>query len=393
MNHKITQIFPVSALRTSGATTAVLEKELAAFTPNLATNLGGTPSTPTEFKLVFGSGSTKFGTFKTSTIENKNILSVTKTSPDLTTTQQVTYLGYDESSAATPTFSCDEEYVVTLKISEYWSKGIYQPMIQESVRVKTACCDTCSGNCDALDAEVYMQEIVDLINANPLLSKYVVAAKVGSGANWGVKLTGKALDEFGNECVPDAVPYVFNLVRFTATVHPGPYNTMDFDIEDGCAPWAITYATNVKYPIGAKAAMAEMERHFFANNLPATHEARRYWNPIYNNDSDEFLYVPSFTAASGFVMYEITYLENSPEGFEKKTQNVHSVIVLVESGSTNAAAIDTFMNSLFSTELTVNAYTTTQRDALVGMPIGTVIYNTTDTVLNVWNGTAWDATV
>ena len=346
MNHKITQIFPVSALRTAGASTAVLEKELAAFTPDLATNLGGTPSAPSEFKLVFGSGSTKFGTFKSSTIKQSNILSVTKTNADLTATQQVTYLGYDEVSAPTPTFSCDEEYVVTLKIQEYWTKGIYQPMIQESVVIKTECCDTCAGGCDALNAETYINEIVSKINANPLLSKYVVASKVGSGANWGVKLVGKALDEFGNECVPDAVPYVFNLVRFTATVHPGPYNTMDFDIEDSCSPWTITYATNVKYPIGDKTAMAELERHFFGNNLPATHEARRYWNPIYNNDSNEFLYVPSFTAANGFEMYEITYLEDSPEGFEKKTRNVHSVIILSEEGGTNEADIRTLVNKL-----------------------------------------------
>lgn len=349
MNHKITQIFPVSALRTSGATTAVLEKELAAFSPSLATNLGGTPSAPAEFKLVFGSGSSKFGSFKTGTIKQSDILSVTKTNADLSVTQQLTHIGYDGVSTATPSFSCDEEYVVTLKIDEYWTKGIYQPMIQESIRVKTACCDTCSGGCDSLDAEVYMDEIVAKINANPLLSKYVLAAKVGSGSNWGVSLTGKALDEFGNACIPDAVPYVFNLVRFKVSVHPGPYNTQDFDMEDGCAPWAITYTTDVKYPIGDKAAMAEMERHFFGNNLPATHEARRYWNPIYNNDSDEFLYVPSFTAASGFEMYEITYLEGSAEGFEKKTRNVHSVIILAEEGGANEAAIRAFVNALCGT--------------------------------------------
>jgi hypothetical protein len=131
--------------------------------------------------------------------------------------------------------------------------------------------------------------------------------------------------------------------------------------------------------------------------LPATHEARRYWNPIYNEDSNEFLYVPSFTAANGFVMYEITYLEDSPVGFEKKTRNTHSVIVLVEAGAVNptaeAAAIDVFMNGLFSTELTVNAYTTAQITALglTNPPIGTVVYDGTN--LNVWNGTVWDATV
>jgi len=338
MNHKITQIFPVSALRTTGATTAVLEKELAAFTPDLATNLGGTPSAPAEFKLVFGSGSSKFGTFKSSTIKQSNILSVTKTNADLSITQQET------SVKPTGTFSCDEEYVLTLKIDEYWSKGIFQPMIQESVRVKTACCDTCSGGCDSLPVATYLEELVDKINENPLLSKYVTASYNGEQEE--ILIEGKVLDEFGNACVPDAVPYVFNLVRFKAIVHAGPYNTQDFDIEDFCSAWTITNTQEIKYPIGAKAAMAEMERHFFGNNLPATHEARRYWNPIYNNDSDEFLYVPSFTAANGFEMYEITYLEDSPVGFEKKTRNVHSVIILSEEGGANEAAVRAFVNAL-----------------------------------------------
>ena len=349
MSHKVTQIFAPSAARTSGATTAVLVKELAAFTPDLNTNLGIPPSTPDEFKLVFGSGSDKFGTFKTSTIKQSNILSVTKTDADLTVTQQVTHIGYDGVSAATPTFACDEEYVVTIKIDEYWSKGVFQPMIQESVRVKTACCDTCSGGCDALDAETYMDAIVTAINENPLLSKYVVAAKVGAGSDWGVSLTGLALDEFGNACVPDAVPYVFNLVRFKVAVHAGPYNTQDFDIEDQCAPWAITYTTGIKYPIGSKAAVAELERNYFTNNLPATHEARRYWNPIYNNDSDEFLYVDDYTAANGFEMFEITYLEDSPVGFENKTRNTHSIIILSEEGGANEAQIRDLINGLCGT--------------------------------------------
>ena len=68
-----------------------------------------------------------------------------------TYTIKVTYIGFDEvNDSKSPSFSCDEEYVVTLKIDEYWSKGIYQPMIQESVVVKTACCSDCGGDCDVV---------------------------------------------------------------------------------------------------------------------------------------------------------------------------------------------------------------------------------------------------
>jgi hypothetical protein len=327
MNHKITQIFVPSAADASAASNALTVGEIAVFNPALSANLGATPSTQ-PFKLVIGSGSTKFGSFKTSTIDPANVLYIRKTVPaNKTPQQQITHLGYDGTSTATPTFACDEEYVVTIKIDEYWSKGIFQPMIQESVRVKTACCSECGGNCDALDAETYMDAIVAAVNSNALLSKYVVAAKVGSGSNWGVSLTGKALDEFGNECVPDAVPYVFNLVRFKVSVHEGPFTTMDFDLEDSCAPWDITYTQDIAYTIGAGPAMAELERNFYSNNLPATHEARRYWNPIYNNDSDELLFVDK---TKYYNMYEVVYNENSPVGFEKKSTNTHSVIVLVD---------------------------------------------------------------
>jgi hypothetical protein len=350
MSHKVTQIFVPTAADDAAAratTGALATQELTVFSPDLGSNLSATAA-DADFKIVMGTGSSKFGTFKSSTISPENIISTVKTTPSSTVTQQVTHLGYDGVSTATPSFSCDEEYVVTLKIDEYWSKGIYQPMIQESVRVKTACCDTCSGGCDALDAEVYMDALVTEINENPLLSKYVVAAKVGAGSDWGVSLTGKALDEFGNECVPDAVPYVFNLVRFKVSVHEGPYNTQDFDIEDQCDPWAITYTTDIVYPIGAGPAMAELERHYFANNLPATHEARRYWNPVYNNDSDAFLFVDK---TATYNMYEITYLEDSPVGFEKKTRNTHSAVILID--STNAAEIadlETALNNVLPTE-------------------------------------------
>lgn len=354
MNHKITQIFVPSAVSAATSTSAVATKAIAAFDADGNTNLGTVAYTSPldNFKLVFGSGSTKYGTFKTGVIKRKNLVSVTKTNADLTVTQQVSYIGWDEASAATPVFKCDEEYVVTLKIDEYWSKGIYQPLIQESVVVKTACCSECGGDCDALSAATYMTAIVTKINASPLLSKYVVASLVSSGSNYGVKLVGKALDEFGNACVPDAVPYVFNLVRFKVKVHEGPYNTQDFDIEDSCAAWTITYATNVKYPIGAKAAMAEMERHYFTNNLPATADARYYWNPIYNEDVNQFFYVPTYTAAAGFDMYEITYLEDSPKGFEKKTQNTHSVIILVEEDSANEAALLSFLEGVTGVDFT-----------------------------------------
>ena len=431
MNHKITQIFVPTAVSTSASTDALATQQLAIYDGKLTTNLGATPSA-TEGYIVIGSGQSKFGSFKSGLIKKSNVLKITKTVPDYTTKQQITYIGFDEvNDGKSPNFSCDEEYVVTLKISEYWSKGIFQPMIQESVSVKTACCADCAGGCDSLGCSTYMATLADKINASPLLSKYVTASYVYKGSlptyKWtltyqdagnstaetailtdlrtvyaayvttpssdivitadvdgdsdadalgntmyeltplasvtslpnyngvawekvlvsagsvtacGVKITGNTLDEFGNACVPDAVPYVFNLVRFKVNIHEGPYNTQDFDIENFCAAIPVTTTQEIKYPIGAGKAMAEMERNYFTNNLPAVAEARYYWNPIYNEDVK--FYVDNTKLYNA---YELTSEEGSVDGFEKKTTNAHSVLVLVDS---TASSVITAVENLFT---------------------------------------------
>jgi len=439
MNHKITQIFVPTSVNNSLTTDALTKQVMGIYNPNTFANIGGTAA-DADFLVAIGSGSSKYGSFKTSPIKLSNIISVVKTVADTTVKQQITYIGFDEvNDGKTVNFACDEEYVVTLKIDEYWSKGVFQPMIQESVRVKTACCADCSGGCDSLGCSTYMSEMADKINASPLLSKYVTATYVYKGSlptyKWtltykdpgdstaenavlttlrsvyasyvttpasdivitsdtdgdsdadslgntmyeltplasvtslpnfngvawekvlvsagsvtacGVKIEGKVLDEFGNACVPDAVPYVFNLVRFKVNVHEGPYNTQDFDIENFCAAVPVTTTQDIKYPLGVGAAMAEMERHYFTNNLPATADARRYWNPIYNEDSNAFLYVNSATT---YDMYEITYIEPSPIGFEKKTENVHSVVILATSAI--SGNVTTALNNVLPTSLHV----------------------------------------
>jgi hypothetical protein len=209
------------------------------------------------------------------------------------------------------------------------------------------------GDSDADSLGNIMYELTPLASVTSLPNYNGVAwekvlVSAGSVTACGVKIEGKVLDEFGNACVPDAVPYVFNLVRFKVAVHEGPYNTQDFDIENFCAAVPVTTTQEIKYPLGVGAAMAEMERHYFTNNLPATADARRYWNPIYNEDTNAFLYVNSATT---YDMYEITYIEPSPIGFEKKTENTHSVVILAASAVSSAVA--TALNNVLPTSLHV----------------------------------------
>jgi hypothetical protein len=452
MNYDFTQVFVATNkyVTTGNGFDQLAARNLGVFTPtyvsgtdrlvgyqSVAYSSGApTPSATQPFKeiiIAVGNATTfpssKFGSFKTPVIRKGKVTQVSYVAADATAAaQQVTYIGFDEvNDFKSPSFSCDEEYTLTLKIDEYWSKGVFQPMIQESVRVKTVSCTECGGGCDALNCYDYMQEMVAKVNANPLLNKYVLATHVfkgsaptfkytltvpdtfGTGAAatyisstlqpyypsgtygtitltadadgaddanttgntmfeiatpvitnvndmptfngiaWerqavtagsvtacGIKLEGKALDAFGNACVPDAVPYVFNLVKFQAKVHKGPFNSQDFDIDDVQTPWFVTKTQDIRYAIGAGSAMAEMERHYFRNNLPNVAESVYYWNPIYNEDVNQFLFVNSTLL---YNVLSIKFLDDAPVGFEKKSTNSHEVLVMVDTTNETANGV------------------------------------------------------
>lgn len=536
MDYKIQQIFVAdSTLVTTGDTSTLGTQRVGFYNPSTYQALASA-SGVTSLIAAFGSGVDQWGSFKTPVIKQANVTGFTGTLAATTVKQQTTYIGFDEiEDSKSPDFGCDQEYVFTFLIREYYSRGIYQPLIRESVRVKTDCCDDCSGNCDSLDCKPFMQEAVDKINAHPLLSKYLTASLVskctgtaattvyaltlpdpgtnvggvatvkldttaatgftngtytgitmtstsGSGTSatfdftvagnvltevsvnaagsgyvigevitfagtkitggttpaddftitvmsttgaegvlldeiksmyssyvddtdtdivvtadtdgdpdsnstgnirieltpsagvdladlpayngilWeeitlvastesckcGIKVVGKALDEFGTECIPDAVPYVANLVRFKAIVHEGPYNTQDFDLEDACAPWSVTTTQEVQYAVGDGAAMAERERHLFRYNLPNVKEAWYGWNPIYNNDT--VLYADP---TKEYFVYRLTYLISDPVGFENRTPMEAAVEWWVESTNTTLAnSIESFLSTF--TGVTVN---------------------------------------
>jgi hypothetical protein len=91
--------------------------------------------------------------------------------------------------------------------------------------------------------------------------------------------------------------------------------------------------------------MAELERHFFRNNLPNVAESVYYWNPIYNEDVNQFLYVNSTLL---YNVLSVKFLDDSPVGFEKKSVNSHEVLIMVD--TTNEAA-----NSVISSAGSVSA--------------------------------------
>ncbi len=527
MDHTVKQVFvPSSTLKTTGDTTALTTYQMGFYDPANHTAYASASGVE-KFFLAFASGNDKYGSFQTSVVTQANVISFTGTAPDTAATQQITYVGFDEvEQSKSPTLRCDEEYFLTIRIKESYSSGVFQPLIQDSVRIKTACCADCATNCDSLNCSDYFQKAVDDINDNPLLSKYVTASLVTSctgdaaetvfaltmtdpgtnvggaseftftypdaatytdgtytgltgtasasgtgatftavvlsneitsltltaagsgyvmgetitittgitgqssedvvvtvttttgaegalleaiqdfysdkvddvdtdivitadtdgdqdsgstgnirieltpsagvsladmqpynGIEWeeitldagsescscGIKLVGNALDEFGNTCVPDAVPHIANLVQFKAYVHPGPNTTMDFDLEDFCNAWNVTTTQEIEFPKGTGSQMAEFERHYFRNNLANVQERGFYWSPIYNNDSNEFLLVDT---AKTYFQYSLKYFEPSNKGFKVQHEEIHEIHILVDATNTTLAnSIESFLST------------------------------------------------
>jgi hypothetical protein len=78
-------------------------------------------------------------------------------------------------------------------------------------------------------------------------------------------------------------------------------------------------------------------------------EARYYWNPIYNEDANQFFFVDQTRTASGYTMYEICYIDPSPAGFEKKDVNEHALVLLVDAAvSSLDTDIKTFINAFLT---------------------------------------------
>jgi hypothetical protein len=145
MNYAVRQLYvPLSTLQVAGTTESLLgtsnKAKIGFYNPDTFAALASASGVEKMF-VAFGSGHAKYGSFKTGTITQDNVISFEGFAPDTTALQQITYIGFDEiEQSKSPTFKCDEEYVVTLKIYESYSASVFQPLIQESIRIKTACC-------------------------------------------------------------------------------------------------------------------------------------------------------------------------------------------------------------------------------------------------------------
>ena len=162
----------------------------------------------------------------------------------------------------------------------------------------------------------------------------------------GLKLVGTTPTGFNApDCIPDAVPYIANKVRFKVYAGEAPSSSQLEDLPDFCNLWSIENTQEVKYPVGVGTAIAEIERNYAGYNQPAV-SSHRYWIPYYNGD---FLTFADSTLE--YDVYELEYDDPSLGGFENKSVDAMSIMVAIPK---DAATISAGTKAAF--EATLNGW-------------------------------------
>lgn len=102
-----------------------------------------------------------------------------KTTGSSTSKNQITYAGFDGvDNTKTLRAGCDEQYSLTVRARSLYIDTAFAYGLTRTVTVTTPCCTDCGDNCETIDPRILAEEFAKKINAEPMLSKFVVASPV-----------------------------------------------------------------------------------------------------------------------------------------------------------------------------------------------------------------------
>lgn len=139
------------------------------------------PSFPTNQSIFVaqGSGRPEIGSFKSANIFPKNITGWYGVKAVCTSTQQITYVGFNGvDDCYTMSAACDEEFTVTIRVFGERVRHLNPMGLTKSYLLKSACCDTCTTNCADVNCDILASSLVEQINSDVYMNKWVVAEKV-----------------------------------------------------------------------------------------------------------------------------------------------------------------------------------------------------------------------
>lgn len=349
MDFSLTTLFVVpssqSTLPTTGSTQNLTAGQFGIFDNAYATTATGTIATKPYIYLAQGRGNTYLQASKRSDkISKTGIVKWYYVAGNATALNQITDIGNFN-------VKCGEYVTLTLRAHSSYIDTLYFNGFTRSVTVQAPCCDCGADPCDTVDAEGLVNKLIAKLGEaapginpdNISFSNFYTFAKVGTGANAKLRITGKALTKYGQPCDVAAFPYEYDRMWFNAFIFQGPATTADFIVPDACDVVAqIVTSQRSSYPTGTSEEIAQLEKDYYS--YQAAYLKHLYRMGGYNDNFE------SYVAAN--TTYNTFYIKFKPAN-EEYTWGDYivedaMVIVAVPTGSLSTA-IKTMLETYLGT--------------------------------------------
>lgn len=357
MTFSLTTLYVVptgNSLPTTGTTSDLAPKQFGIFLPNYAPATVGNIGSARYFYLdqgrtIYAKGE---GSKRSEKIFPSKVIEWYKASGQETASLQITQVS-DLS------VGCNEDITLTLRLHSFYIDTAYFNGLTRSVMVTTPCCDCGSNPCDNLTAdqiETVAEELAAAVNADPLLSRFLLASTTGSGASTNILIGALPLDQYGLPCDLTAFPYQFDRIYFWTFVRTGPDLTTDYEVYDACDPAAtITVLQRSSYPKFVASEIEQLEKDYFS--YQATYKAI-FSDPGFNGE------FASYVDADVYDFYYIKYKEPVDAQWGNQEPQDEASIICIPQGESAAieailvAALGNPVNET-ATEPTTTTTTTT----------------------------------
>lgn len=177
---------------------------------------------------------------------------------------------------------CGEIVTLTLRAHSSYLDTLYFNGFTRSVTVQAPCCDCGADPCDTVDEDSLIESLIAKLKQeapginsdNISLSDFFTFERIGTGASAELRISGKALTQYGQPCDVSAFPWEYDRMWFRVFVYSGPATTVDFIVADNCDIVAeANVVQRASFPKGTSAEIAQLEKNFYSYqaSVPSKH--------------------------------------------------------------------------------------------------------------------------
>lgn len=169
--------------------------------------------------------------------------------------------------------TCGEIVTLTLRAHSSYIDTLYFNGFTRSVTVQAPCCECGGDPCTTVDVPALIDAFIakltqqapginpDNINFNT----FYQFQRIGDDANAILRISGKALTQYGQPCDVAAFPQEYDRMWFRTFVYSGPATTADFIVADSCNIVATaTITQRSSYASGQDVEIKQLEKNYYS---------------------------------------------------------------------------------------------------------------------------------